>query len=344
MRKASTPHTGAFSPAGHWHSFCMTVNDMIAAFSPTLLAQGSQPSEEESGSEALPDSLDEIKETLLETLGGVWVDFVGHIPFLVAGLVALLFTWLAAGIAGSIAQRSLRGRKRMRKSLKQLFQRFIVIVVWLVGLMLTAMIIFPGLTPAKALGGLGLLSVAIGFAFKDIFENFFAGILLLWRFAFEDGDFIKCGDVDGRVEKVEIRNTIIRRSTGELVVIPNASLFKNAVEVVTSKPKRRIHLTTGIGYDENVSEALPIIEKAVASCETVDGSQPIDVFPEAFGSSSIDSDVSWWTDSSPREGRRSCGEVVTAIKKALDDAGIEIPFPYRTLTFKGPLPEEIGKS
>ena len=64
---------------------------------------------------------------------------------------------------------------------------------------------------------------------------------------------------------------------------------------------------------------------------------PLQIWPAAFGSSSIDIEVTWWTQPKPEDIRRSRGEVVTAIKAALDNAGIEIPFPYRTLTFKEPL-------
>ena len=62
--------------------------------------------------------------------------------------------------------------------------------------------------------------------------------------------------------------------------------------------------------------------------------EEIQIFPHAFGASSIDIEVAWWTDPLPVDIRRSRGEVITAIKRALDNAGIEIPFPYRTLTFK----------
>ena len=65
--------------------------------------------------------------------------------------------------------------------------------------------------------------------------------------------------------------------------------------------------------------------------------EEIQIFPQAFGSSSIDIEVAWWTDPLPVDIRRSRGEVVAAIKRALDDARIEIPFPYRTLTFKDSL-------
>lgn len=315
---------------------------MILAQSNSNTAQpeAAEPSADSPAPKPEDNSLAEVQDILTDTLGGVWREFVSHLPYIATGLVAILVTWIIASIVRGSLTRALRGRNKMRDSLKQLLERFAYLLVWTIGLMLAAMIVFPGLTPAKALGALGLLSIAVGFAFKDIFENFFAGILLLWRFPFEEGDFITCGDVEGRVERVELRNTTIRRPTGELQVSPNSYLFKNVVEVVTSRPKRRIHLTTGIAYDEDVATAVDVIGKAMRTVSSVDKEQAVDIFPSAFGSSSIDIDVSWWTESDPREARRSQGEVVTAIKKALDEAGIEIPFPYRTLTFKEPLPIE----
>ena len=87
----------------------------------------------------------------------------------------------------------------------------------------------------------------------------------------------------------------------------------------------------------NNLERVRVIREAVESCESVDEGRDVEVFPQAFGASSIDIEVAWWTDPTPLGIRRSRGEVVTAVKRALDEAGIEIPFPYRTLTFKEPL-------
>ena len=94
-------------------------------------------------------------------------------------------------------------------------------------------IIFPGITPAKILTVLGLGSIAIGFAFKDIFENFLAGILILFREPFQIQDFIECEGIEGFVEDITIRDTHIRRVDGQRIVIPNAMLFKNPVYVRT---------------------------------------------------------------------------------------------------------------
>jgi len=284
----------------------------------------------------IPDSLAEVTQTLRETLFDIWKNFLEHTPYLVAGILVLFLTWLVTNLVANLGNR-LFNLKRLRKSLRDLIIRLIIIGICIGGLLLAAMFWFPGLTPATALGGLGVVSIAVGFAFQDIFENFFAGILLLWRFPFENGDFIECQGITGKVESVNIRMTEIRLTTGELVVVPNSTLFKNPVNVLTNKPYRRITVITGVAYGEDVSESVKVIEKAVKTCDTVEQSKPVEIFPQAFGASSIDIEVTWWTDNKPVDLRRSKGEVVTAVKAALDQAGIEIPFPYRTLTFKEPL-------
>ena len=87
-----------------------------------------------------------------------------------------------------------------------------------------------------------------------------------------------------------------------------------------------------------MDEAREVIAKAVATVDSVREDQPIQIFAQAFNSSSIDFEVTWWTGSKPVDIRSSRDQVVAAVKRALNEAGIEIPFPYRTLTFKEPLP------
>ncbi len=286
--------------------------------------------------EITPEPVSEAAQTVVESLQEIWDDFLAHTPYVIASVMVLIITWVIVILIHHFGSRLFR-RTTSRKSLQDLFVRLLTIVVWVLGLLFAAMLLFPGLTPAKALGAVGLLSVAIGLAFKDIFENFFAGILILWHFPFEEGDVIECEGIIGRVEAVEVRNTNIRRMTGELVIVPNLFLFKNPCEILTNRTKRRVTVIAGVAYGEDVAEAVGVIEKAVATCKTVRDDEPIQVFPQAFGESSIDIEVTWWTGSTPLAVRESTGEVVTTVKKALDEAGIEIPFPYRTLTFKEPL-------
>lgn len=270
------------------------------------------------------------------SLDTLWKSFLKRLPLILAGIVVVVLTWIVARIAASIVRSTAR-RSRLRGGLQDLARQLTTCAVWLTGLMITAVILFPGMTPAKLLTVLGLGSVAIGFAFKDIFENFFAGVLILWRFPLEKGDFIECGDVFGKVEDITVRMTSIRQVDGQLVVLPNAMLFKEAVYVSTSRKSRRITIICGIGYGEEVAAARDVIRKAVEQCNSVDRQEEIEIFAREFGDSSVNFEVTWWCGSTPLEERQSRDEVVEAVKRGLDEAGIEIPFPYRTLTFSQPL-------
>ena len=280
--------------------------------------------------------LTDIEESAMETIVALFNSFIDHSPYVIGAVAVIGLTWATSALLNAFGHK-IFDRWHKRESVKQLIMRMSSLLIWTLGLMLAAIVLFPGLTPAKALGSLGLVSIAVGLAFKDIFENFFAGILILLRFPFERGDFIRCEHIVGKVERVLVRMSYIRETSGELVVVPNSFLFQNPVTVLTNKNTRRVTIMTGVAYDVDVDAALPVIEQAVKSCDSVHHEKPIQVFANGFGSSSIDIEVTWWCDSTPLGERSSRDQVVRAVKRTLDEAGIEIPFPYRTLTFKHPL-------
>lgn len=282
-------------------------------------------------------SLDRIWQILEESVRETLKGLIEQAPNFAAGLVILglvaLVSWLYKLVIGRVLDRT-----KWRTSLKELVKTFGKTLIWIIGVLIAAMVIFPGLTPAKALGAAGLASVAVGLAFKDIFQNFFAGVLLLWKFPFEPGDFIECEGVRGRVVETRLRVTTVRKPSGELVVVPNNHLISNPLDVIDSQRLRRTLVKTGVAYKEDLARAKKVVEEAVSACQSVSSEKPLDVFVSGFGASSMDMDVFYWTDSRPYEMRRSNSEVALAIKEALDREGIEIPFPYRTLTFDEPLP------
>lgn len=265
-------------------------------------------------------------------------------PRLIGAIILILLFWLAARALRWIIRRVAR-RARLRTALVDLLTMLSFAVVLVVGVLAAAAVLFPTVTPGKLLTALGLGSVAIGFAFKDILENFFAGVLILLREPFGVGDHIASQAAEGAVEEITIRDTRIRQTDGQLVVVPNAALFQNAVMVRTDQEFRRTSITCGVAYAEDVDEARSVIERAVKAVDLVrDDVRDVQVFAKEFGSSSIDFEVAWWTGSKPVDIRASRDRVVAAVKRALDEAGIEIPFPYRTLTFNEPLPTRpVGK-
>jgi len=284
----------------------------------------------ETGMSSIDTAVDKLAESVADLVDGI----VRHMPQITIALFILFITALLASIARKTARR-LFSKAKLRQSLKDLFTLFIGLGVWFIGLIVAAGIVFPGFGMGQLIATAGLVSIAIGFAFQDIFENFFAGILILWKYPFEPGDFIEIESegIVGKVEDIEIRMTLVRLTTGELVTVPNATVYKSPLRVLTNKPSRRQTVAAGVAYGEDVGEARDVITKAVESCETVHKDKPIEIFLTGFGASSMDYEVTWWCGPTPLDQRRSRDEVVEAVKRALDEAGIEIPYPYRTITF-----------
>ncbi|HNP27763.1 MAG TPA: mechanosensitive ion channel family protein [Nitrospirales bacterium] len=272
----------------------------------------------------------------MNSLSDLGRQILHHLPHVVSAGVILVATWGMTRILEGALTR-IFSRFGIRESLSDLLRKLVYIGIWIVGVLIAAIIIFPSLTPGKILTGLGLGSIAIGFAFKDIFENFLAGILILLREPFQLGDVIECEELEGFVEEITIRDTHIRQTDGQRVVIPNSVLFKNPVTVRTDRDLRRVTIICGVAYGENVDRAREVIQQALDGLETVNQEKAIQIFAQGFGASSIDFEVTWWTGSLPIDIRKSKDQVVAAVKRALDEANIEIPFPYRTLTFKEPL-------
>ena len=273
-----------------------------------------------------------------DQLSGYAVAFWRALPQVILALLFLVVVWAVVALATRTVPRALR-RARMRSALQDVFVMLLTVGLWLVGGLIALTIAFPSVTPSKALTALGIGGVAIGFAFKDVFENFLAGILLLIREPFSKSDFIECQGIDGQVEDITVRDTHVRQTDGQLVVAPNAMFFKNPVTIRTATGLRRTTIIVGVAYGEDVDHARDVISAAVRQVDSVrDDVRDIQIFAQEFASSSLNFEVTWWTGSRPVDIRRSRDKVVAAVKHALDDAGIEIPFPYRTLTFKHPLP------
>jgi small conductance mechanosensitive channel len=190
--------------------------------------------------------------------------------------------------------------------------------------------------------GLGLGTVAIGFAFRDIFENFLAGVLILYREPFRLGDCIECAKIEGFVEEITARDTHLRQTDGQRVVLPNAMLFKNPVTVRTDKDIRRTTIFCRLAFGVDVDAARKVLRQAVESLDTASKESGVQIFAHAFTEDGIEFEVTWWTGSQPVDIRRSRDEVIAAVTRALDEAGLKIAVPRRVLAFDPPLEISAG--
>lgn len=280
-----------------------------------------------------PDTLNEAVNVdpafLLSKIEAWVIGFQRLVPNLVVAVVILL-VFIFAGWAVS------RGfnrwaRRRDRENLGIVMGSLLRWLVILAGVLIALTIVIPSLRPGDLIAGLGIGSVAIGFAFKDILQNWLAGLLLLINRPFRTGDQIVVNGYEGNVKRVETRATIITTYDGRDAIIPNADVYSNAVMVNTAHEKRRSDYDVGIGYGDSIDEARATILEAVAGVQGVEADPGPEVLVWELAESAVVLRVRWWTGSRRTDVVHVKAAVLEAIKAELDSAGIDMPFPTQVL-------------
>lgn len=225
-----------------------------------------------------------------------------------------------------------------------LIARWAVVVL---GALVALSIALPSFEAADLIQVLGIGSVAVGFAFRDIFQNFLAGLIILLTDAFHIGDqiIVESEGLEGTVSDIQTRATTIVTYDNRQIIIPNATLFTNAVTINTATTNRRSEFVVGIGYDSDIDTASRLIEEAVAEVDGVLPDPAPDVLVDDLASSTVNLRVRWWTDTRRSSVTAIKSAVARQVKYLLDEHNIDMPFPSRTLYFYENVPVALpGKS
>lgn len=269
--------------------------------------------------------IDVNPQSIIEKLDS-WVDgTIRALPNILIGIaVFIAFLYLGRWL-GKVVNRLMN--KRGRENFGDLLGAFTRYIIVIAGIALSLTIMAPGLSPADLIASLGVSSVAIGFAFQDILQNWLAGILILLRQPFKIGDQIVVNEFEGTVEMVQIRSTIITTYDGQRVVIPNNTVYNNSVKVITAHELIRSQYDVGVGYDEDYLEAMKILKKTVQKVEGVSSEKPVETLVWDQADSWLTIRVRWWTKSDRASVVQIWSKVLLQTQQAMNDAGIDLPFP-----------------
>ena len=271
--------------------------------------------------------------TLVDKMQLMLKDFIALLPNIILALIVFAIFFFIARTIKKVVRNLTRDRRQAR-NLGMVLGRLAQGTTILVGLFIALSIVIPSLNANDLVQLLGISGVAIGFAFRDILQNFLAGILILLTDPFQIDDQIVFKDFEGTVENIQTRATTIRTYDGRRVVIPNSELFINSVTVNTAFEHRRLQYDVGIGYGDDIDQAKQLILEAMHQTNGVLETPAPDAIVVELAGSSVNIRARWWVAPPRRADVLDLqDQVLTNIKNKLTANGIDLPFPTQQILF-----------
>ncbi len=273
-------------------------------------------------------------DMISEKLMGWYQQAVLLLPNALVALIILLIAYVLAIIAAKTA-RNILSKFLKNVSLVRFLGALTRLIVILVGLLVALNVLKLDQAVISLLTGVGILGIALGFAFQDMAANFISGIALVFRDdrPFKVGDVVETAGQMGVIKEINLRASTLETFQGQWVFIPNKQIFQDSVINYSIRGERRVDLVVGISYGDDLEKVKRVTLEAVQSVPRADADR-IDLFYEEFGDSSINFVVRFWVPFvAQTDFLAAQSEAVMKVKAAFDANDITIPFPIRTLDF-----------
>jgi len=264
-------------------------------------------------------------------------DILLALPFFFLGVIVLAFSVLASWLVVRATRRLLRDRVRSRL-MRGVFAWTIGTFVLLAGLYIVLRV--SGLTQLAltVVGGTGLVGLALGIAFRNITENFLASIFLSMQRPFETGDLIEVAGETGYVQQLNVRATILMTLDGNIVQVPNATMYKESIRNFTASPNRREEFTIGVGYDDAIDKVQEIALAVMAQHPAIlQEPEPL-VLADALGKATVDMKIYFWFNGSEHNNLKVRSSVIRLVKRAFQMSGVTMPDEAREVIFPQNVP------
>ncbi|GEM_PF-3402022 len=260
-------------------------------------------------------------------LTGLLSFLTSHLPGWIGGIVILVVFF---GLAKVISQRA--KEKIISSKGEDAPENILVLVERLskIGVMAVGIIIAGAVNGLNVATMIGAISLGIGFALKDIIGNMISSIVMLAQNRIRIGDFVKVGDILGTIMSIDTRVTIIQAMDGSQVIVPNQAMLNQVLISYTTNPFRRIQLDISVYYEADLALVTSLVKGVVDKHPDVVPKPASNVIVSEFDDSGIGLTIFFWIESKkPWQQIRT--NVAYRVNKALNEAGIEMPYPIRTL-------------
>lgn len=276
-------------------------------------------------------------EPVLQRLAEEGYRLLAALPLLLLSIIVVWAAWL---IGRWLSQRAWLDKLALRNPfLRDLTRTTVRWAVIALGLLVALEIMNATSMVGALLGTAGVLGVALGFAFKDILENYLAGILMSIRQPFAPRDHVVIDGNEGVVVALTSRATILMTLDGNHLRLPNALVFRSVTLNYTRNPSRRFEFEVGIGVQEDLACAMKIGTDELARIDGVGGEPPPRAFIAALGDSNVQVRFQAWVDQRSHDFLMVKSEAIRCVKLALEAAEMDLPEPiYRVQLTQAPAP------
>src|SRR5690606_4311905 len=277
----------------------------------------------------------EVFEKITDKLTG-WLDIaIENLPNLVLAVILLICTIFLAKVIKPFSATYIH-KLGTSETISRFLSQLIFLAILVFGIMLALSVMDLSKTVSSILAGLGIIGLALGFAFQDTAANFISGVYITFNQPYKIGDIIQTHDGhEGSVIDINLRVTKIRTYNGPIVYVPNRYLFQECFTNFNELRRRRVQIECGISYGEDLEHVREIALESARNIPSRLQSENPSLFWTGFGDSSINFTLNIWCkfNESQLDFIPVRNEAIIALKKAFDKNDIMIPFPIRTLDF-----------
>lgn len=287
-----------------------------------------------SKTDSLKNEIQVPVERITDKVNGWWDMFLDMLPNMIVSVVLFIIFLIAAKSIQRLFFRVFRKSAATNAALQNLLGTIIYYCVLGLGLFIILEVLQLEKAVTSLLAGVGVVGIALGFAFQDIAANFVSGAILAFRTPFRVGDIVQVQNFMGTITRTNLRVSVIQTFQGQEVYIPNKDVLQSPIQNFSVLGQRRIDLAVGISYGDDLEKVRQIVLSAVGNLEGVIRHDDMIFTYSEFGDSSINFEIKFWIEYPDNPGYLNMrSKAIIAIKKAFDENDITIPFPIRTLDF-----------
>ncbi|UKM64000.1 mechanosensitive ion channel family protein [Flavobacteriaceae bacterium GSB9] len=286
----------------------------------------------------MKNTLHEAFNSLIEKLESWLTAIIQNIPNLILAIVVMVVAYFVAKYTRKIVSK-LVAKRVSQESISNMIAKIAAVIVVISGLFLALGIMNLSKMLTSLLAGAGVAGLAVGLALQGTLSNTFAGVILSFRKKVQIGNWVETNGFSGEVMDINLKDFTLKEADNNLVVIPNRMILENPLKNYSLTTRMRVALECGVGYESDLEKVKTLTKETVAkSFDQVKSTNDVEFYYTEFGDSSINFLCRFWIDAeSILEKLRAKSTVIIEIKKAFDKAGINIPFPIRTLEFNNKL-------